>query len=76
MPLFFITLHSERSVLNYVLIVILLVIMWTFILGLLLKGVGKLPKVIQGVFGLFGGMAGSLLLIILTILILITTLLM
>lgn len=58
------------------LIVILLIIMWIFILGLLLKGVGKLPKVIQGVFGLFGGMAGSLLLIILTILILITTLLM
>ena len=58
------------------LIVILLVIMWTFILGLLLKGVDKLPKVIKGVFGLFGGIAGSLLLIILTILILITTLLM
>ena len=55
------------------LIVILLIIMWTFILGLLLKGVGKLPKVIQGVFG---GIAGSLLLIILTIFILITTLLM
>lgn len=54
------------------LIVILLIIMWTFILGLLLKGVGKLPKVIQG---LFAGTAGSLLLIILTILILITTLL-
>lgn len=58
------------------LIVILLIIMWTFILGLLLKGVGKLPKVIQGVFGLFGGITGSLFLIILTVLILITTLLM
>ena len=58
------------------LIVILLIIMWTFILGLLLKGVGKLPKIIQRVLGLFGGMAGGLLLIILTILILITTLLM
>lgn len=58
------------------LIVILLIIMWTFILGLLLKGVGKLPKVIQGVFGLFGGITGSLFLIILTLLILITTLLM
>lgn len=58
------------------LIVILLIIMWTFILGLLLKCVGKLPKVIQGVFGLFGGMVGGLLLIILTVLILITTLLM
>ena len=58
------------------LIVILLIIMWTFILGLLLKGIGKLPKVIQGVFGLFGGITGSLLLIILTVLILITTLLM
>lgn len=58
------------------LIVILLIIMWAFILGLLLKGVNKLPKIIQGVFGLFGGMVGSLLLITLTILILITTLLM
>lgn len=57
-------------------IVILLIVMWTFILALLWKGVGKLPKVIQGVFGLFGGIAGGFLLIILTILILVSTMLM
>lgn len=57
-------------------IVILLILMWAFILGLLLKGIGKLPKLFQGLFGVFGGIAGGFLLIILTILILISTMLM
>lgn len=57
-------------------IVILLIIMWSFILGLLLKGASKLPKLFQGLFGIFGGIAGGFLLIILTILILVSTMLM
>lgn len=76
MASFFFTRLIVKGCVNMFLIVILLIIMWSFILGLLLKGVGKLPKLFQGLFGIFGGIAGGFLLIILTILILVSTMLM
>lgn len=73
----FFTRLIVKGCVNYMfLVVILLIVMWTFILGLLLKGIGKLPKLFQGLFGIFGGIAGGFLLIILTILILVSTMLM